>query len=124
MPPSIKAVDKSMVNAEGSNQKLKLFILGSAISGAPICIGINQFASPTNAGMTPPKIMIKPCIVTNWLYLIGSISCNPGSNNSALMPIAIAPPVKNIRKLNQRYRVPISLWFVVNSHLKRPFFGP
>ena len=31
-------------------QKLKLFNLGSAISEAPIIIGTNQFASPTNAG--------------------------------------------------------------------------
>ena len=36
---------------------------GSAMSGAPSCNGIIQFASPTNAGMTAPKIMISACIV-------------------------------------------------------------
>ena len=120
----MKAVDNNIANAVGSNQKLRLFILGIAISGAPICIGINQFARPTNAGITPPKIMINPCIVTSWLYLIGSISCKPGSNNSALIPIAKAPPKRKAAKLNHRYRVPISLWLVVVNHLMIPFFGP
>ena len=117
----MNAVERRIINAEGSSQKLRLFILGNAISGAPICIGISQLAKPTNAGITAPNIIISPCMVTSWLYLIGSISCNPGSKSSALIPIAIAPPVKNIRKLNHRYSVPISLWFVVKSHLKIPF---
>ena len=98
----MNAVERRIVKADGSSQKLKLFIRGRAISGAPICIGINQLARPTKAGITPPKIIIKPCIVTSWLYLMGSRSCSPGSNNSALMPIAMAPPVKNIKKLNHR----------------------
>ena len=105
----MKAVDKSIANAVGSNQKLRLFIRGIAISGAPICKGISQLARPTNAGITPPKIIIKPCIVTSWLYLIGSINCKPGSNNSALIPIANAPPNRNAAKLNHKYKVPISL---------------
>jgi len=37
------------------------------MSGAPIIIGICQFAKPTNAGMIAPKIMIRPCEVTSWL---------------------------------------------------------
>ena len=52
--------DRSMKNAKGRIQKLKLFILGNAISGAPIIIGTSQLASPTKAGMTPPNIMMRP----------------------------------------------------------------
>ena len=52
-----------MKKANGKIQKLKLFILGKAISGAPICIGTNQLANPTKAGITPPNIIIKPCKV-------------------------------------------------------------
>ena len=53
--------DESKIKkAKGSIQKLKLFILGSAISGAPIIIGTNQFASPTKAGITPPNIIMSP----------------------------------------------------------------
>ena len=44
-----------------SNQNEILFILGNAISGAPIIIGTNQFPKPPIiAGMTIKKIMIKP----------------------------------------------------------------
>ena len=49
-----------MKKANGNIQKLKLFILGKAMSGAPICIGTNQFARPTKAGITPPNIIIRP----------------------------------------------------------------
>ncbi len=59
--------DSSMANANGSSQKLKLLMRGSAMSGAPIMIGIIQLASPTNAGMTAPKTMTRPCRVTIWL---------------------------------------------------------
>jgi hypothetical protein len=47
----------------GSNQKLKLFNLGRAMSGAPICIGIIQLAKPTKAGMMTPKTIIRPWLV-------------------------------------------------------------
>ena len=52
--------DNKIKKAKGRIQKLKLFILGKAISGAPIIIGTSQFAKPTKAGITPPKIIIKP----------------------------------------------------------------
>ena len=58
-PPGTNSEDKSSVKANGRIQKLKLFSRGSAMSGAPTCIGIIQFASPVHAGMTAPKIMIE-----------------------------------------------------------------
>ena len=97
------------MNANGRIQKLKLFMRGSAMSGAPTCSGIIQFARPTNAGMTAPKIMISACIVVIELKNIGSTSCSPGLNSSARMTIAIVPPMKNISRLNSRYIVPMSL---------------
>ena len=49
------------IRATGSSQKEILFILGNAISGAPIIIGTNQFPNPPIiAGITIKKIMIKP----------------------------------------------------------------
>ena len=57
MPPGTNSVDSIKVNANGRIQKLKLFMRGSAMSGAPICMGTIQLARPTNAGMTAPKIM-------------------------------------------------------------------
>ena len=47
--------ESSMKKANGRIQKLKLLSRGSAMSGAPIIIGINQLASPTNA--MPGKII-------------------------------------------------------------------
>jgi hypothetical protein len=53
----------------GNNQKLKLFNLGKAISGAPIIIGINQLPKPPiNIGITIKKIIINACAVTITLY--------------------------------------------------------
>ena len=56
--------ESNIKNATGSIQKLRLFIRGSAISGAPTIIGINQFARPTKAGITAPKTIINPCSVS------------------------------------------------------------
>jgi hypothetical protein len=54
----------------GKSQKLKLFSLGNAISGAPIIIGTNQFPKPPiNTGITIKKILIKACAVTETLYI-------------------------------------------------------
>ena len=116
--------DKRIKKAKGRIQKLQLFIRGNAISGAPICIGIIQLASPTNAGMTAPNTMIKPCMVVIWLKKFGSTSCNPGWNNSARMISAMIPPIMNIHRLKIRYIDPMSLWFVVYNQRPSPFAGP
>src|SRR5690606_37922131 len=64
-PPGTKNEIVSMVAATGSNQKLKLFMRANAMSDAPICIGIIQFAKPTNDGMIAPNTMMMPCMVVN-----------------------------------------------------------
>ena len=97
------------MKANGRIQKLKLFMRGSAMSGAPTCIGIIQLARPTNAGMTAPKIMISACIVVMVLNSAGSTNCSPGLNSSARITIANEPPMKNMMQLNTRYSVPMSL---------------
>ncbi len=108
-PPGMNSVDSSKVKAKGRIQKLMLFMRGNAMSGAPICIGIIQFASPTKAGMTAPNIMISACMVVISLKNPGSTSCSPGLNSSARMTIAIEPPMKNMIRLNTKYMVPMSL---------------
>ena len=54
-----------------SSQKLRLFMRANAMSAAPICSGIIQFAKPTKAGMIAPNTMIRPCIVVSWLNSSG-----------------------------------------------------
>jgi len=68
-PDSIK-LDKSNKNkAGGNNQKLMLFNLGNAISGAPNIIGTNQLPKPPiKIGITIKKIITKACAVTITLY--------------------------------------------------------
>jgi hypothetical protein len=95
--------------AGGSSQKLKLFMRANAMSGAPICSGIIQFAKPTNAGMIAPNTMMTPCIVVSWLKNSGFQNCRPGWNSSNRMPRASTPPRRNIVMLNHRYIVPMSL---------------
>ena len=91
-PPGASIVPSSRMNANGSSQKLKLFMRGSAMSGAPTCSGIIQLAMPTHAGITPPKIMTSACAVVIELKNCGSTNCRPGWNSSARITSAIAPP--------------------------------
>ena len=64
-PPGAKKEPNNKAAATGKIQKLKLFIRAKAISDAPICNGIIQFAKPTNAGMIAPNTITKPCMVVN-----------------------------------------------------------
>src|SRR5580693_6402850 len=93
-PPGTNSVDNNKVKANGRIQKLKLFMRGSAMSGAPTCIGIIQLASPTKPGITAPKIMTSACMVVMLLNSDGSRNCNPGLNSSARISIANDPPMK------------------------------
>ena len=56
-----------MVPAAGRIQKLRLFIRGRAMSGAPIISGIIQLAMPAAAGITAPKIISRAWLVTRLL---------------------------------------------------------
>jgi hypothetical protein len=59
-PDSTKVDNTNKVNDGGSNQKDILFILGNAISGAPIIIGTNQLPNaPIKIGITIKKIITK-----------------------------------------------------------------
>ena len=102
-----------MIAAGGRSQKLQLFIRANAMSGAPIIIGICQFAKPTAAGMIAPKTMMRPCSVVSELKNSGCTTCRPGWKSSARIVSAITPPTKNIVSENSRYIVPMSLWLVV-----------
>jgi hypothetical protein len=61
--PGTKKLISKQIKATGRSQNDRLFILGNAISGAPIIIGTNQLPNPPmTAGITMKKIIIKPCI--------------------------------------------------------------
>ena len=64
-PPGTRNEPNNNKAATGKIQKLKLFIRAKAISDAPICKGIIQFAKPTNAGMMAPNTITRPCMVVN-----------------------------------------------------------
>ena len=67
-PDSKKAERSKREKEGGSNQKLKLFKRGKAISGAPIIKGTSQLPKPpTIAGITMKKIIIKAWAVTQTL---------------------------------------------------------
>jgi hypothetical protein len=68
-PPSTKLETIKQANAGGNNQKLKLFSLAKAMSGAPISNGTNQLPNPPiNIGITMKKIITKAWAVTITLY--------------------------------------------------------
>jgi len=61
--PGTKKLISKQISATGSNQNDRLFILGNAMSGAPIMIGTNQLPNPPiTAGITMKNIIIRPCI--------------------------------------------------------------
>ena len=67
-PPSTRLDKISNISAGGSNQKLKLFSLGNAMSTAPIIIGTNQLPKPPiKIGITIKNIITKACAVTKTL---------------------------------------------------------
>ncbi|MNR37903.1 hypothetical protein D3C85_1559640 [compost metagenome] len=113
-----------MIAATGSSQKLKLFMRANAMSDAPICIGIIQFAKPTKAGMMAPNTMMRPCMVVNWLKSSGRKNCRPGSKSSVRSSRASVPPSRSMTNEKMRYIVPMSLWFVAKSHLRQPVGVP
>ncbi len=119
-PPGMKKLPASISAAGISSQKLRLFMRAKAMSDAPICSGIIQFAKPTKAGMMAPNTMISPCMVVNWLNSSGLTNCSPGWNSSVRMPRARMPPTMNIVNENNRYIVPMSLWFVANTQRRQP----
>ena len=108
-PPGTKNEASSSVNAKGRIQKLRLFRRGSAMSGAPSCNGIIQFASPVHAGITAPKIISSACMVVSELKNCGSKNCSPGLKSSRRISIAAPPPMKNMVHAKIRYIVPMSL---------------
>ena len=108
-PPGMNSVDASRMTAHGSSQKDQLFRRGNAMSGAPIIIGIIQFANPAKAGMIMPNTMTRACSVTIWLKKSGLTNCSPGWNSSALITSAIRPPTNSMISEKTRYSVPMSL---------------
>jgi len=68
-PCSTKAEPSNKVNDGGNSQKLMLFSLGNAISGAPMYKGTNQFPNPPiNTGLTSKNTITKPSAVTITSY--------------------------------------------------------
>jgi len=68
-PFSTAADATNRINGGGSNQNLRLFIRGKAISGAPNIRGRSQFPNPPiNTGITRKKIIKNACAVTKVLY--------------------------------------------------------
>jgi hypothetical protein len=64
-PPSTRLEPTSNIKAGGNSQKLILFNLGKAMSGAPIIRGTIQLPNPPiRTGITRKKIITNACAVT------------------------------------------------------------
>ena len=119
-PPGMKNELTSISAAGIISQKLKLFRRAKAMSEAPICSGIIQFANPTKAGMMAPNTMIRPCMVVKELNSSGLKNCRPGWNSSARINSASTPPTISMVSANSMYNVPMSLWLVANTQRFQP----
>jgi hypothetical protein len=113
------------MNDGGSNQNLKLFIRGKAISGAPIISGTNQLPKPPiSTGITKKKIITKAWAVTETLYICSSEKKLPGCANSMRIINLKDVPIVAAHRPKIKYRVPISLWLVVVTQRMNPLAGP
>jgi hypothetical protein len=120
-PTSTREEANNKQSDGGSNQKLILLSRGNAISGLPIIIGINQLPKPPiKMGITIKKIIRKACAVIKTLYSwwLPSKKWLPGCNNSILIRSDIQPPNTPEKVPKNKYKVPMSLWFVENIHRK------
>jgi len=111
-PNSTKAEDISKVNDGGNNQKLILFNLGNAISGAPIITGTNKLPKPPiKTGMTKKNIIKKACAVINTLYTCqlepNNIEPVPESSKRITTDTIVPNKPENPPKI--KYNIPISL---------------
>lgn len=117
-PCSTKEEPNSKNKAGGSSQKLILFNLGKAISGAPIIKGTNQFPNPPIiVGITKKNIITNACAVTITLYKWSSPNIDPGEDNSNLINILKAVPIAPDKAPKTKYNDPISLWLQLKNHL-------
>jgi hypothetical protein len=119
-PPSTTLEQSNKASEGGNNQKLRLFNLGNAMSGAPIIKGTNQLPKPPiSIGITIKKIMTKACAVTKTLYswLLPPRNLLPGCANSIRIKTDINIPIIPDKPPKIKYKVPMSLWLVVQSHL-------
>lgn len=81
------------MRAGGSNQNLRLFIRGNAMSGAPNMRGRSQLPKPPiMIGMTIKKIIKNACAVTMVLYSWSLPRNEPGWPSSSRMRILIEVP--------------------------------
>ena len=93
-PCSITDEPSRRIKAGGNNQKLRLFNLGNAMSGAPMYKGTNQFPNPPiNTGITKKNIIINACAVTMTLYRWSSPNMDPGFVSSVLINMLKAVPI-------------------------------
>ena len=121
-PVSTNVEERSKNNDGGNNQKEILFILGKAISGAPIINGTKKFPNPPiKTGITIKKIisMAWPVIKTLYNWWLPNNIWLPGCDNSILIKIDIVVPNILEKPPKIRYKIPISLWLVEKNHLEK-----
>jgi len=112
------------LNLGGNNQNEKLFRRGNAISAQLSIKGNNQFPKPPiKIGITKKKIIIKPWAVIVTLYLFSLIIFLPPYRNSERIINLINVPTNPDHIPKIKYKVPISLWFVLHPHRDREIFN-
>jgi len=117
-PASVNIDANNNSNDGGNNQKLILFILGKAMSGAPIIKGTNQLPKPPiSVGITMKKIisMAWPVTITLYKWWLDSKKRLLGWAKVIRIYKDKAVPATPEIAPNIKYKVPISLWFVEKS---------
>jgi hypothetical protein len=94
------------------------------MSGAPIIIGIIQFARPTKARHDGAEHHHQAVQRGHLVEERRLHELHAGLEQLRADDHGKAPPRRNMAKENHRYIVPMSLWLVVNSQRLMPFAGP
>ena len=75
---------------------------GNATSRAPICSGMTKLKNAALIGMITRKIMIRPCMVKNWLKVPPSIKSFSGTASWVRMATASPPPTSEKKSAVKR----------------------
>jgi hypothetical protein len=108
-PPSTAILDTNMVMEGGSNQNLRLFIRGKAMSTQLAITGIIQLPKEPNAiGITSKKIIINAWAVTTTLYTWSLPILLPHNSHREILSIIYV--VLSFIKISVYYE---SIWLIL-----------
>ena len=85
-----------------SSHHESMFRRGNAMSRAPIMSGTRKLPNPAAIGTTTMKIIVVPCSVKSWLYVVGSRNVLSARPSWIRISSASTPPTRKKKAVVNR----------------------